>query len=209
MKILFLPVAALALRCLLLPTPGQAQSPAPVDPLARSRHALAEAPSYQATQTHTFTDGNFQVETLESVGPGLIHIKSVFNGKNAMELITDGKREFLYEGGRFVEEPGNAAATLASAHNSFSFPLSSKRPPVSVTNLGCESVDGKSNSVYVVVEREPGLLTTTRLWIADADQRPIKTEKTLLEDGANTIPYLKVVTTYSYDPSIQVKLPVN
>ena len=77
---------------------------------------------------------------------------------------------------------------------------------------GHETLDGKAASIYEFTTDLMGLTTDTKVWVSDADSRPLKAEadshgelKLGARAGRKTNNH--AVTAFDYDPSIKITLP--
>ena len=149
---------------------------------------------------------------MEMVNPDLLHLRTGMG----TEVYSDGRTMVSREGasGPFAAARGNVAATVALARQMATSDVLLQMA-TDVRFAGRDSVGGVPASIYAVDALVLGMRVNARLWVADADRRPLR-----LEGEANgeikfggARPGHRVhrsaVVTYEYDPSIRVVLPTN
>ena len=156
-------------------------------------------------QTHFETISETEIER------GILHHRDVYLGKVYVDLITDGKQEFLpNDQGQYEEAHGDAAATLKAQIGEASLEMTLAQAD-SIQLTKHEQVDGAATSVYTLRERFGTTMPEViRVWIADADHRPLKVEEELRAATAQYQEGIVMQTTstiYSYNPDVRVRLP--
>ena len=151
----------------------------------------------------------------EFVKPDAMHSRLELDGKPSMEMVTDGKRTFMRQGAdaEMKEAPAHVSAMLLAARKNISLEALVDAAK-EVKSLGHDTVDGKPASVYGFNSNLVGVTTDTKVWVSEAEGRPLKAEadsrgevKTGAGTGRKTNSHS--VTTFDYDPSIKVTLPGN
>lgn len=183
------------------------------DALVAAAKAAEDAPAYRMNVTSTDpASGKPTVMTLEIVKPESIHMKSEAGGQ--IELITDGKRVFMSQGGgKLMEAPAQMGAVIKQARQQFSGEAVA-RMAHDVKLVGHEAVNGVPASVYTFNSDVMGLHSESKEWISDKDHRPLKLEGTTkgqLQAGGQTSPAMdaKSTATFEYDPTIKITLPAS
>ena len=130
-----------------------------------------------------------------------------------MEMWFDGKKTFMRHGpsGEIREVPSTMSAMIAQA-----------REQASVNALlgmakeakfvGHDNVNGAPASIYSFKTEMAGFTTTSKLWISDADSRPLKAEgethgELKIAAGPEHATNKKSLTTFEYDASIKIVVP--
>ncbi len=182
--------------------------------LAEAQRAQNDAPAYRMKAVST--DVNTKeatVITLESVKPDLLHMKTEAGGKTQMEIVSDGKKAFMSQGGaELTEAPPQVAAMIGQARQQSSLDAMTKlAQDVKIT--GHEAVNGVPASVYTFSTDMMGLHSASKLWVSDKDHRPLKGESTTqgeLKMGEQSKKMDQQTSiTFDYDPSIKIALPGN
>lgn len=186
------------------------------DALVAAGKAVTDAPAVRLKATSTGAPGGLPatVMTLEIVNPDGMHMKSEAGGAVQMELVTDGKKVFMSQGGgKLTEAPAQMAAMMKQARAQFSGDAVAKMAH-NVKLVGHETVDGVAASVYTYDTDMMGLHSVSKEWISDKDHRPLKVEgetKGNLQTGGQPgqAVDMKTLATFEYDPSIKVTLPAS
>ena len=182
--------------------------------LKKAQAAQNDAPACRMTMTSTDLDTKkVTTMTTEFVKPEAMHTRLEVSGKIGMEMMTDGKRTFMRQGedAELKEAPAHVSNMLLSARKSFSLDTLMESAK-DVKLAGHESLEGKASSVYQFTTELSGLTTDTKVWVSEADGRPLKAEadshgelKMGARAGRKTNNH--AVTIFDYDPSIKVTLP--
>jgi hypothetical protein len=152
--------------------------------------------------------------TTEVVNPGQVH--TVRNADKTLELesFTDGKRLLTRDRkeGELKEQTGADVADKIKKLRDAAL-LTEPEKQHDVRKNGQKTINGIPASGYIVTSTDKSLNETTTLWIADADNRVLKTERTLKGElsflNKTTRLDMSWETTYEYDPSITVTLPAH
>lgn len=187
----------------------------PREAIAKAQKAQTEAPSCRVKIISTDIDGQKpSTIILELVKPDLFHFKMEDSGRVKMEMWSDGKKTFMRRGasGEVTEVPSTMSAIIAQAREQASINalLGMARD---VRFVGRENLNGTSASIYTFTTEMAGFTTTSKLWISDADSRPLKAEgethgELKIDAGSGHATNKKSLTTFEYDPSIKIVLPV-
>ena len=178
--------------------------------LRQAIEAARRAPAYRVTVTEA---GSPTPELrMEVVNPDLLHLRSGMG----TEVYSDGKTVLSREGtsGPFAPARGNVAAELALARQ-MATPDAFLQMATGVRLAGHDNVNGTPASIYAVNALMLGMRVDGRVWIADADRRPLRVEgevngeaKLGSRTGGRRV-HRSAVVTYDYDPSIRVVMPTN
>ena len=184
----------------------------PKDDLAAAMKAQNDAPAYRMKMTST--DNNTKAVTtitLESVGTESLHLKTE-GGPQPMEVITDGKRTMMSQGGGPLQEaPPQFGAMIGQARKSVAIDQAIKSAK-DVKVVGHDPLNGVPATEYSFDTDMMGLHATNELWVSDKDHRPLKSEgQAKGEVSMGGQPAQKMDQTisisYDYDPSIKIELP--
>ena len=206
------PVSRLLLAAALACAATATASADPKDEVAAAMKAQNEAPAYRMKMVST--DNNTKAVptiTLESVGTDSLHLKTE-GGPQQMEVITDGKRTMMSQGGSPLQEaPAQMGAMIGQARKSVAMDQIIKAAK-DVKVVGHDPLNGQAATEYTFDTDMMGLHSTNKLWIADKDHRPLKSEgEAKGEMSMGGQPGQKVdqsvAITYDYDPSIKIELP--
>ncbi len=184
------------------------------DALVAAAKAAQDAPAYRMKLTSADATGTQNTTmTLEVVNPDGVHMKSE-GGAMTMELITDGKKVFMSQGGGpLTEAPAQMGAIMKQARAQFSGDAVAKMAK-NAKLTGHETVNGVPASVYTYDTDMMGMHSTSKEWISDKDHRPLKVEG----ETKGTMPAAgqpgktvdqKTSVTFEYDPSIKITLPAS
>ena len=186
------------------------------DAVVAAAKAAQDAPAYRMKVSSTDPTGAMATAmTLEIVNPDSVHMKSESGGMTQMELITDGKKTFMSQGGgKLTEAPAQMAAVMKQARAQFSGDAVAKMAhDVKVT--GHETVNGVPATIYSFNSDMMGMHSESKEWISDKDHRPLKIEGETKGSmpGAAGQPGRsidqKTTAIYEYDPSIKITLPAS
>lgn len=177
--------------------------------LRQAVEAMRRVPAYRATVSEA---GASTAELwMEVVNPDLLHLRTGMG----TEVYSDGKTILAREGasGRFAEARGNVAATVAIARQ-MATPDALLAMATGVRFVSRETVNGTPASVYAIDALAFGMRVNARMWIADADHRPLRLEGEINGEaklGARTgrRVHRSATVTYEYDPAIRVTMPTN
>ena len=178
--------------------------------LRQSMEAMRQAPAYRATVVEA--GGAAPELSMEVVNPNLLHVRTGMG----TEIYSDGKTMVSREGasGPFAPAHGNVAVTVALARQ-MATPDAILAMATGVRLTGHETVNGAAASVYAVDALVMGMRVNARVWVADADHRPLRTEaeingelKTGGHGGSRRV-HRNATVTYDYDPTIRIVLPTN
>ena len=208
-----LPLTAAALFAGVLCTTARADDATAA--LVAAAKAAQDAPAYRMKVTSTDPTGKQTTAmTLEVVNPDSVHMKSEAGGLTQMELVTDGTKVFMSQGGgKLTEAPAQMGAMIKQARAQFSGDAVAKMAH-NVKLTGHETVNGVAASVYTFDTDMMGLHSVSKEWISDKDHRPLKMEgetKGQVQTGGapgQTVDQ-KTSAVYEYDPSIKVTLPTS
>ena len=178
--------------------------------LRQSLDAMRQAPAYRATVVDA--GGSSAELSMEVVNPNLLHLRTGMG----TEIYADGKTILSREGasGSFTPARGNVAATVALARQ-MATPDALLAMATGVRPAGRGTAGGQPASLYDVDALVFGMRVKARVWVADADRRPLRVEGEV--DGEAKLggsrPGRRIhrssVVTYEYDPSIKVIMPAN
>ena len=184
----------------------------PKDEVAAAIKAQNDAPAYRMKMVST--DNNTKAVTtitLESVGTDSLHLKTE-GGPQQMEVITDGKRTLMSQGGGALQEaPAGMGAMIGQARKSVAMDQMIKSAK-DVKVVGHDALNGVPATEYTFDTDMMGLHSTNKLWVSDKDHRPLKSEGEAKGEMAmggqpGTKVDQSVGITYDYDPSIKIELP--
>ena len=184
----------------------------PKDDVAAAMKAQNDAPAYRMKMVSV--DNNTKATTtitLESVSPDSLHLKTE-GGPQAMEVITDGKRTMMSQGGSALQEaPPQMGAMIGQARKSVAMDQMIKAAK-DVKVVGHDPLDGVPATEYSFDTDMMGLHSSNKLWVSDKDHRPLKSEGVAKgEVSMGGQPGQKVDTnitvSYDYDPSIKIEVP--
>ncbi len=185
----------------------------PKDDVVAAMKAQNDAPAYRMKMTSTDNSSKAVTSiTLESVNPDGLHMKSEAGGVTTMELISDGKRTMMSQGGGALQEaPAGMSAMIGQARKSATMETMIQAAK-DVKLAGHESVNGVPATIYTFGTEMMGLQSTNKLWVSDKDHRPLKSEGEAHGDvqmGSQPGQKVdqKVAIAYEYDPSIKIVLP--
>ena len=187
------------------------------DAIVAAAKAAQDAPAYRMKVTSTDATGAQSTNmTLEIVNPESVHMKSEAGGKTQMELITDGKKVFMSQGGSpMMEAPAQMGAIMKQARAQFSGDAIAKMAH-DAKMAGHETVNGVPATIYTFTSDMMGLHSESKEWISDADHRPLKIEgmtKGTVQSGGTTgagqSVNQKTSAVYEYDPAIKITLPAS
>ena len=176
--------------------------------LRQSVEAMRQAPAYRAT---VVDPGSATAElSMEVVNPNLLHVRTGMG----TEIYSDGKTILSRDGasGPFTPAHGNVAAQVALARQ-MATPDVLLAMATGVRFVGRETVKGAPASVYAVDASVMGMRANARVWVADADHRPLRLDGEV--DGeakrggsrAGRRIHRSATVTYEYDPTIRVTMP--
>lgn len=176
--------------------------------LRRSVEAMRQAPAYRATVVDA---GSSAAELrMEVVNPDLLHLRTGMG----TEIYSDGRTILAREGasGSFTPAHGNVAVTVALARQ-MATPDALLAMATGVRFVSRDTVNGVPASVYAVDALVLGMRVNARIWIADADHRPLRVDgeadgevKFGTRTGGRRV-HRRAVVTYEYDPTIKVTMP--
>jgi outer membrane lipoprotein-sorting protein len=184
--------------------------------LKKAQKAQLDAPACRIKIISTDTGNNkSSTMTIEFVKPDLIHWKMEEKDQVRMEMWSDGKKTSMRQGpGAEVKDaPLNMSAMLTKARESASMDAL-----IGMTRefkfVGHENVSGLPASVYTFKSEILGLNSTTKLWVSETDNRPLKAEgethgEIKMGSGPGHATNKRSVTTYEYDPSIKIIVPAH
>jgi hypothetical protein len=146
--------------------------------------------------------------TVELVKPNLLYWKSEENAQVTLEMWSDGTKTYMRQGPAGEIRPAamdvNSLITQARQVNPLETLITKARD---LKFVGHEEVNGVRASVYSFKSLLTGMDSSAKLWISDAESRPLKSE-TQTDRGIKAAPiHKKTVTTYEYDPSIKIVVP--
>ena len=183
------------------------------DEIAQAIKAQNDAPAYRMKVSSTDNATKIlSTINLESVKPDGLHMKQETGGKVQLEVFSDGKRTLMSQGaGPLQEAPAGMGAMIAATRKTASVEAMAQTAR-DVAVAGHESVNGGPATAYTFSTDAMGLQSASKLWVSDADHRPLKSESTVrgeLQMGGQTVQKLDrtMTITYEYDPSIQIVLP--
>ena len=202
----FTPCILLAASACLLATSAWAADPKA--DIVASMKAQNDAPAYRMKMTST--DPNTKAVTaitLESVNPDGMHMKTEAGGKVVMEMLTDGKRTLMSQGGGDLQDaPPQVASMIGQARKTATMEAMIQTA-TDVKVAGHETVNGVPTTVYTFATEMMGLHSTNKLWVSDKDHRPLKSEGEAHGDMQGQKVDQVVAVAYDYDPSIKIVLP--
>ena len=184
----------------------------PKDDVLAAIKAQNAAPAYRMKMTST--DNNTKAVTtvtLESVNPDSLHLKTE-GGPQSMEVITDGKRTMMAQGGGALQEaPPQMGAMIGQARKSVAIDQMIKAAK-DVKVAGHDPLNGVPATEYSFDTDMMGLHATNKLWVSDKDHRPLKSEgvatgEMSMGGQAGQKVDQTISVTYDYDPSIKIELP--
>ena len=206
------PVSRLLLTAALACAGSVSVSADPKDDVAAAMKAQNDAPAYRMKMVST--DNNTKAVTtitLEAVGTDSLHLKTE-GGPQQMEVITDGKRTMMSQGGGALQEaPAGMGAMIGQARKSVAMDQMIKAAK-DIKVVGHDPLNGVPATEYTFDTDMMGLHSTNKLWVSDKDHRPLKSEGVAKgEMSMGGQPGQKVDQSvsiaYDYDSSIKIELP--
>ena len=180
----------------------------PMDALKQSTQSLNDVPAYRMKIVSSNpTTKQTSTITMEKVNPDKMHMK--MEGPMAMELITDGHKTFMAQGGApMTEAPAQMAQMIVEANKTNSIDMVTKMAK-DVKLTGHETLGGVPASVYTFSSDMMGLHATNKMWISDKDHHPLKTEGEAKGSAGGQTVDQQTVVTFDYDPNIKITLPAS
>ncbi len=187
------------------------------DAIVAAAKAAQDAPAYRMKVSSTDPTGAMSTNmTLEIVNPESVHMKQEMGGKTMMELVTDGTKVFMSQGGGpLTAAPAQMGSIMKQARAQFSGDAVAKMAH-DVKMTGHETVNGVPATIYSFNSDMMGLHSESKEWISDKDHRPLKIEgmtkgtvQTGGAAGAGQAVNQKTTAVYEYDPSIKITLPAS
>ncbi len=180
----------------------------PMDALKQSTQSLNDVPAYRMkiVSTNQATKQASTI-TMEKVNPDKMHMK--MDGPMAMELISDGQKTFMSQGGApMTEAPAQMAQMIVQANKMNSVDAITKMAK-DVKAAGHDTVGGIPATIYIFSSDMMGMHATNKMWISDKDHHPLKTEgEAKGSAGGQTIDQQTIIT-FDYDPNIKITLPAS
>ncbi len=180
----------------------------PMEAIKQATRAQADAPAYRMkiVSTDPATKQGATI-TMENVNPDKMHMKMEASGQTTMEIVSDGQKTFMAQGGgKMTEAPAQMGAMIVESRKQQSLDAITKLAK-DVKLVGHESISGTPTSVYTFSADMMGMHSTTKLWISDKDHRPLKAEGESKGDQGGQQIDQQMTITFEYDPSIKVTLP--
>ena len=181
--------------------------------LKKAQKAQLDAPASRMKMISTDAENKLSTMTIEFVKPDMMYWKMEENSQVKMEMWSDGKKTFMRHGpdGEIKEAPMNMSALITQARQSGSLEALIGMAK-ELKFVGHEKVNGTSASVYTFKTAIMGLDSVAKIWISDADNRPLKSESEThgelkIGSGPGRTTNKKSAITYEYDPSIKVVMP--
>ena len=180
----------------------------PMDALKQATKAQSDAPAFRMKIIST--DPTTKVAntiTIEKVKPAKMHMKVEDGTSTKMELVSDGQKTFMSQGGgKMQEAPPQVAAMIAQQGNTAALDAITKLAQ-NVKLDGHESVGGVPASIYTFTSDMMGMHSATKLWISDKDHRPLKAEGETTGDRGGQKFDQQMAISFDYDPAITITLP--
>ena len=180
----------------------------PTDALKQATKAQNDAPAYRMKIVST-DPATKQVSTItmENVNPDKLHMKMETGSATQMELVSDGQKTFMSQGGgKMQEAPPQVAAMIVQSRKTATLDAITKMAQ-DVKLAGHETIGGNPTSIYTFTSDMMGMHSNTKLWISDKDHRPVKAEgETKGKQAGQQIDQM-VAITFDYDPNIKITLP--
>jgi hypothetical protein len=198
--------------------------------LKKATDASEAAPAQRMTMTVTDRDSGKEIETttMERVRPDKVHFVTKQNGEVVSEIFSDGKRTLRREGPNesWKTLPVSIGSMLTEKHQGLSEEYFREQHG-HLKFSGDDRVGGIAAKVYDVTEDNG----PAKVWLAADDSRILKMERDYEGPGARPrVPHggngqvdikalhdqlkamtakrqLHSVTTFEYDPSIQINMP--
>jgi outer membrane lipoprotein-sorting protein len=186
----------------------------PVETIRKAQKAQTEASSCRVKVMSTDLDSQkASTIILETVKPDQVHFRMEDNGQAKMEMWSDGKKTFMRNGpsGEIKELPASMSAMIAQAREQTSINALLDMAK-DIKFVGHENVNGASASIYIFKTEMMGFATTSKFWISDADNRPLKAEgethgELKIGAGPGHVSNKKSLTTFEYDLAIKIVVP--
>jgi outer membrane lipoprotein-sorting protein len=180
-----------------------------MEALKKAEQAQLDAPAFRMKMVSTdLTSNKTSAVTVEQVKPDLLYWRSEDNGQVTVEMWSDGKKPYMRQGPAGEIHPApmdvNSLVTQARQVNPLETLITKAREPKLV---GHEEVNGVPASVYTFKSLLTGMDSSVKLWISDADSRPLKTDTETQRELKGAPVHKKTVTTYEYDSSIKIVVP--
>ncbi len=186
----------------------------PVEAIKAATKAQNDAPAYRMKIVSTDpATKKVNTITLENVNPDKMHMKVEDGATTQMELVSDGQKTFMAQGGgKMTEAPPQVAAMIVQSRKTATLDAITKMAQ-DVKFTGHDTVGGVPASVYSFSSDAMGMHSSTKLWISDKDHRPLKAEgetKGQMQTGAPGGQEVnrQMAITFDYDPNIKITLPV-
>ena len=177
--------------------------------LKKAVQAQLDAPAFRMRSVSTdITSNKTSAVTVELVKPNLLYWKSEENAQVTMEMWSDGKKTYMRQGPAGEIRPAamdiNSLITQARQVNPLETLITKAKD---LKFVGNEEVNGVRASVYTFKSLLTGMDSSAKLWISDAESRPLKSETETHRDLKAAPVHKKTVITYEYDPSIKIVVP--
>ncbi len=183
----------------------------PKDELANVMKAQNDAPAFRAKVVTSGDAGMNMTVTMERVKPSQLHVKTE-GGPVLMEVYSDGQKTLMKQGeGAFQEAPPQVAAMLTQ-NSQEAMMQQAIQAAKNVKVTGHEAINGAPATVYAYDAEMSGMQSSNKLWVSDKDHRPVKSESEVHGSpaggpaGMNI--NMKIASTFDYDPSIKIVMPV-
>ena len=180
----------------------------PVEAIKQATKAQNDAPAYRMKIVATDPETK-QVNTItmENVNPDKMHMKMENGGTTQMEIISDGQKTYMAQGGAPMKEaPAQVGQMIVQSRKMNSLDAITKMAK-DVKFTGHETVAGVPASTYSFASDMMGMHSTTKLWVSDKDHRPLKAEGETKGDQGGQAVDQQMVITFEYDPSIKITAP--
>ena len=146
--------------------------------LKKAVQAQLDAPAFRMRSVSTdITSNKTSAVTVELVKPNLLYWKSEENAQVTVEMWSDGKKTYMRQGPAGEIRPAamdiNSLITQARQVNPLETLITKARD---LKFVGHEEVNGVRASVYTFKSLLTGMDSSAKLWISDAESRPLKSE---------------------------------
>lgn len=180
----------------------------PMEALKKAQKAQLDAPASRMKVITTDDNNKTSTVTIEMVQPNMLHWTTENDGQVAMEMWADGRKTYMRQGpgGEIHESPIdlNSLITQARQSNTLETLVAAAQD---LKLAGHESVNGAPASIYTFKSTAMGLDSSVKLWVADANNLPLKSEADTRRELKGHTTSKKSMTTFEYGPSIKIIVP--
>lgn len=180
----------------------------PMEALKNAQKTQLDVPAFRVKMASTDSNTKTSGMTIELVKPDMLYWKSEENGQVTVEMWSDGKKTYMRQG------PTGEIQTAAMEIGSLVTQARQVNPLETLVTKASElkfieheEVNGVGASVYTFKSLLMNMDSSVKLWISDADHRPLKAEIDTHRELKAAPVRKRTVITYDYDPSIKIVVP--